>query len=182
MDLAIYEVKLKEEFIFDDICEDDDLEELIYTIIDACPYDFQSIPTIASFKYLSFYDKITQYNGVRYFFKMYKLIDMLCFYKELINNMEAILSNCSATVSSNKAIALLCKEEELFESCQIEAIKIYKENSFLEIDDLKLAFCLNCIINEFFEEAFTSKLKKKDITSEVKRRTNYEGIDIFEFI
>ena len=42
--------------VLDEITSDDDLEELVYTIIDACPYDFEFIPTIASFKYLSYFD------------------------------------------------------------------------------------------------------------------------------
>ena len=76
--------------VLDEITSDDDLEELVYTIIDACPYDFEFIHTIASFKYLSYFDLITQFNGVRYFYKMYKLIDMLCFYKTLIQRYEEL--------------------------------------------------------------------------------------------
>ena len=52
--------------VLDDITSNDDREKLIYTIIDASPYDFELIPTIASFKYLSFFDHITQYDGIRY--------------------------------------------------------------------------------------------------------------------
>ena len=38
------------------IATNDNIEELVYTIIDACPYDFEFIHTIASFKYLSYFD------------------------------------------------------------------------------------------------------------------------------
>ncbi len=46
---------INEELILEDINQNDDLEALIYTIIDACPYNFEFIPTIASFKYFIFY-------------------------------------------------------------------------------------------------------------------------------
>ena len=40
---------INEELILEDINQNDDLEALIYRIIGACLYDFEVIPTIASF-------------------------------------------------------------------------------------------------------------------------------------
>ncbi len=166
-------------------------EELIYTIIDACPYDFELIPTIASFKYLSYFDHITQYDGIRYFSKMYKLIDMLCQYKKLIQKLETTqqTKNDNVSTPSNSKdlqIRTILTENDLFTSCQINAIQIYKTYLFgvenLKIDDNVLAHSLNHIINEFFEEAFTSKLKKRDMTQITKVKTRFMGIDVFEFV
>ena len=178
---------INEELILEDINQNDDLEALIYTIIDACPYNFEFIPTIASFKYLSYFDKITQYNGVRYFYKMYKLIDMLCFYKTIILKYEEQINQKNDTFlnSENNQLTIFCDDKHLFESCQINAIKIYKDSfstyksSF--IDDNVLAHSLNHILNEFFEESYTSKLKEKDINRAVKIRTNFMGVEIFKF-
>ena len=73
----------------------------------------------------------------------------------------------------------------IFESCQITAIKIYKEYFFTHknssINDNVLAHSLNHILNEFFEEAYTSKLKEKDINRAVKVRTNFMGVEVFCF-
>ena len=167
--------------------DDDDLEKLIYTIIDACPYDFEFIPTIASFKYLSYFDLITQFDGVRYFYKMYKLIDMLCFYKTLISKYEELnnLNHNNSSTSQTSRLAILCNDKHLFESCQISAIKIYKEYFFTHkntsINDNVLAHSLNHILNEFFEESYTSKLKEKDINRTVKVRTCFMGVEVWEF-
>ena len=178
---------INEELILEDINQNDDLEALIYTIIDACPYDFEFIPTIASFKYLSYFDKTTQYNGVRYFYKMYKLIDMLCFYKTLIQRYEEQINQKNDTFlnSKNTQLTIFCDDKHLFESCQINAIKIYKDsfstykNSF--IDDNVLAHSLNHILNEFFEESYTSKLKEKDIKRQIGLRGSFMGVEIWEF-
>lgn len=119
---------INEELILEDINQNDDLEELIYTIIDACPYDFELIPTIASFKYLSYFDQINEFKNVRYFYKMYKLIDMLCVYKTLIQRYEELNSSNNNTSSSKTSqLTIFCDDKHLFESCQITAIKIYKE-------------------------------------------------------
>ncbi len=183
-----FEISIKK--VLDDITSDDDREELIYTIIDACPYDFELIPTIASFKYLSFFDHITQYDGIRYFSKMYELIDMLCQYKKLIQKLETIQQTKTENVStpSNSKqleIRTILNENDLFTSCQINAIAIYKTYLFgvqnLKIDDNVLAYCLNHIINEFFEESFTSKLKEKDMTKTTKVKTRFMGVEVFEF-
>jgi hypothetical protein len=176
--------------VLDEITSNDDREDLIYTIIDACPYDFELIPTIASFKYLSFFDHITQYDEIRYFSKMYELIDMLCQYKKLIQKLETIQQPKTENVSTpsnskDLQIRTILTENDLFTSCQINAIQIYKTYLFgvqnLKIDDNVLAHCLNHIINEFFEEAFTSKLKKRDMTQITKVKTRFMGIDVFEF-
>lgn len=176
--------------VLDEITSNDDREELIYTIIDACPYDFELIPTIASFKYLSFFDHITQYDEIRYFSKMYELIDMLCQYKKLIQKLETIqqikTENVSTPSNSKQLeIRTILNENDLFTSCQINAIQIYKTYLFgvqnLKIDDNILAHCLNHIINEFFEEAFTSKLKEKDMTKTTKVKTRFMGVEVFEF-
>jgi len=177
--------------VLDNISEDDDLEKLIYTIIDACPYDFESIPAIASFKYLSFYDQITQLNEIRYFSKMYELINLLCVYKKLIQKLEndKLTQNTKTSeFSSSKNLQrdVCLNEEDLFKSCQICAIKIYKSYSFGEnntfIDNKKLAFCLNSILNEFFEESFTSRLKENDITKISKKKIKFGGLDIYDFV
>ena len=177
--------------VLDNISEDDDLEKLIYTIIDACPYDFESIPAIASFKYLSFYDQITQLNEIRYFSKMYELINLLCVYKKLIQKLEndKLTQNTKTSeLSSSKNLQrdVCLNEEDLFISCQICAIKIYKSYSFGEnntfIDNKKLAFCLNSILNEFFEESFTSRLKENDITKISKKKIKFGGLDIYDFV
>ncbi len=119
---------INEELILEDINQNDDLEELIYTIIDACPYDFEIIPTIASFKYLSYFDQINEFKNVRYFYKMYKLIDMLCVYKTLIQRYEELnSSNYNTSSSKTSQLTIFCDDKHLFESCQITAIKIYKE-------------------------------------------------------
>ena len=173
--------------VLDEITSDDDLEELVYTIIDACPYDFEFIPTIASFKYLSYFDLITQFDGVRYFYKMYKLIDMLCVYKTLISKYEELNSSNfnSFSTSQTSQLAIFCDDKHLFESCQITAIKIYKEYFFTHknssINNNVLAHSLNHILNEFFEESYTSKLKEKDINRAVKVRTNFMGVEVWEF-
>ena len=173
--------------VLDEITLDDDLEKLVYTIIDACPYDFEFIPTIASFKYLSYFDLITQFDGVRYFYKMYKLIDMLCFYKTLIQRYEELNSSNhnSSSTSQTSQLAIFCDDKHLFESCQITAIKIYKEYFFTHkntsINDNVLAHSLNHILNEFFEESYTSKLKEKDINRAVKVRTCFMGVEVLEF-
>ena len=170
----------------EDINQNDDLEELIYTIIDACPYDFELIPTIASFKYLSYFDQINEFKNVRYFYKMYKLIDMLCVYKTLIQRYEELnSSNYNSSSSKTFQLAIFCDDKHLFESCQITAIKIYKEYFFTHkntsINDNVLAHSLNHILNEFFEESYTSKLKEKDIHRAVKIRTNFMGVEVFCF-
>lgn len=170
----------------EDINQNDDLEELIYTIIDACPYDFELIPTIASFKYLSYFDQINEFKNVRYFYKMYKLIDMLCVYKTLIQRCEELnSSNYNTSSSKTSQLTIFCDDKHLFESCQITAIKIYKEYFFTHkntfIKDNVLAHSLNHILNEFFEESYTSKLKEKDINRVVKIRTNFMGVEIFKF-
>jgi hypothetical protein len=76
-------------------------------------------------------------------------------------------------------------ENDLFISCQINAIQIYKTYLFgvdnFKIDDNVLAHSLNHIINEFFEESFTSKLKKRDMTQIIKIKTRFMGVDVFEF-
>ena len=176
--------------VLDDITSNDDREKLIYTIIDASPYDFELIPTIASFKYLSFFDHITQYDGIRYFSKMYELIDMLCQHKKLIQKLETIQQTKNdnvSTLSNSKQLEIrtILDENDLFISCQINAIAIYKTYLFgvqnLKIDDNVLAHSLNHIINEFFEEAFTSKLKKTDMTRTTKIKTRFMGVDVFEF-
>ena len=178
---------INEELILEDINQNDDLEALIYTIIDACPYDFEFIPTIASFKYLSYFDLITQFDGVRYFYKMYKLIDMLCVYKTLIQRYEEQINQKNDTFlnSKNTQLTIFCDDKHLFESCQITAIKIYKEYFFTHkntsINDNVLAHSLNHILNEFFEESYTSKLKEKDINRTVKIRTNFMGVEVFCF-
>lgn len=181
-------IYLNEEIILEDLNKNDDLEELIYTIIDACPYDFELIPTIASFKYLSYFDQITRYKNVRYFYKMYKLIDMLCLYKNLIQKFEEQQlksENESSSFSSNTQLAIVLNDYDLFESCQINAIKIYKEEFFTHknssIDDKVLAYSLNHIINEFFEESYTSKLREKDINKIVKIKANFMGVEVLEF-
>ena len=170
----------------EDINQNDDLEELIYTIIDACPYDFELIPTIASFKYLSYFDQINEFKNVRYFYKMYKLIDMLCVYKTLIQRYEELnSSNYNSSSSKTFQLAIFCDDKHLFESCQITAIKLYKEYFFTHkntsINDNVLAHSLNHILNEFFEESYTSKLKEKDIHRAVKIRTNFMGVEVFCF-
>ena len=170
----------------EDINQNDDLEELIYTIIDACPYDFELIPTIASFKYLSYFDQINEFKNVRYFYKMYKLIDMLCVYKNLIQRYEELnSSNYNTSSSKTSQLTIFCDDKHLFESCQITAIKIYKEYFFTHkntsINDNVLAHSLNHILNEFFEESYTSKLKEKDIHRAVKIRTNFMGVEVFCF-
>lgn len=178
---------INEELILEDINQNDDLEELIYKIIDACPYDFELIPTIASFKYLSYFDQINEFKNVRYFYKMYKLIDMLCVYKTLIQKYEELNSSNhnSSLTSQSSQLAIFCDDKHLFESCQITAIKIYKEYFFTHkntsINDNVLAHSLNHILNEFFEESFTSRLKEKDINRAVKIRTNFMGVEIFKF-
>lgn len=170
----------------EDINQNDDLEELIYTIIDACPYDFELITTIASFKYLSYFDQINEFKNVRYFYKMYKLIDMLCVYKNLIQRYEELnSSNYNTSSSKTSQLTIFCDDKHLFESCQITAIKIYKEYFFTHkntsINDNVLAHSLNHILNEFFEESYTSKLKEKDIHRAVKIRTNFMGVEVFCF-
>jgi hypothetical protein len=161
--------------VLDEITSDDDLEKLVYTIIDACPYDFEFIPTIASFKYLSYFDLITQFNGVRYF------------YKTLIQRYEElnISNHNSSSTSQTSQLAIFCNDKHLFESCQINAIKIYKEYFFTHkntsINDNVLAHSLNHILNEFFEESYTSKLKEKDINRAVKVRTCFMGVEVFCF-
>ncbi len=178
---------INEELILEDINQNDDLEELIYTVIDACPYNFEFIPTIASFKYLSYFDQINEFKNVRYFYKMYKLIDMLCVYKTLIQRYEELNSSNynSSSTSQTSQLAIFCDDKHLFESCQIMAIKIYKEYFFTHknssIDDNVLAHSLNHILNEFFEESYTSKLKEKDINRAVKVRTTFMGVEIFCF-
>ncbi len=178
---------INEELILEDITQNDDLESLIYTMIDACPYDFELIPTIASFKYLSYFDQIDEFKNVRYFYKMYKLIDMLCVYKTLISKYEE-LNNSNHNNSSNSQtsqLAIFCDDKHLFESCQITAIKIYKEYFFAHkntsINDNVLAHSLNHILNEFFEESYTSKLKEKDISRAVKVRSYFMGVEVFGF-
>ena len=175
---------INEELILEDLKEDDDLEELIYTIIDACPYDFEFIPTIASFEYLSYFDQINELKGVRYFYKMYKLIDLLCVYKTLIEKYNESYCN-NSNISKNSQLTIFCNDEHLFESCQISAIKIYKESFFTHknssINDNVLAHSLNHILNEFFEESYTSKLEEKDINRTVKVRTCFMGIEVWEF-
>lgn len=177
--------------VLDDITSNDDREKLIYTIIDASPYDFELIPTIASFKYLSFFDHITQYDGIRYFSKMYELIDMLCQHKKLIQKLETTqqTKNDNVSTPSNSKqleIRTILDENDLFISCQINVIQIYKTYLFgvenFKIDDNVLAHSLNHIINEFFEEAFTSKLKKRDMTRTTKIKTRFMGVDVFEFV
>ena len=170
----------------EDINQNDDLEELIYTIIDACPYDFELIPTIASFKYLSYFDQINEFKNVRYFYKMYKLIDMLCVYKTLIQRYEELnSSNYNTSSSKTSQLTIFCDDKHLFESCQITAIKIYKEYFFTHkntsINDNVLAHSLNHILNEFFEESYTSKLKEKDINRTVRIRTCFMGVEVFCF-
>lgn len=180
-----FEISIKK--VLDDITSNDDREELIYTIIDASPYAFELIPTIASFKYLSYFDHITQYDGIRYFSKMYELIDMLCQYKKLIQKLETtqqIKNDNVSTPSNSKQLEIrtILDENDLFTSCQINAIQIYKTYLFgvenLKIDDNVLAHSLNHIINEFFEEAFTSKLKKKDMCRTTKVKTRFMGVDV----
>ena len=150
------------------IATNDNIEELVYTIIDACPYDFEFIHTIASFKYLSYFDLITQFDGVRYFYKMYKLIDMLCFYKTLIQRYEELnsLNHNSSSTSQTSQLAIFCDDKHLFESCQITAIKIYKEYFFTHknssINDNVLAHSLNHILMNFLKKSLISKLKEKD--------------------
>lgn len=184
-----FEISIKK--VLDDITSNDDREELIYTIINASPYDFELIPTIASFKYLSFFDHVTQYDGIRYFSKMYELIDMLCQYKKLIQKLETIqqTKNDNVSTPSNSKqleIKTMLDENDLFISCQINAIQIYKTYLFgvqnLKIDDNILAHSLNHIINEFFEEAFTSKLKKRDMTQITKVKIRFMGVEVFEFV
>ena len=64
---------INEELILENINQNDDLESLIYTMIDACPYDFELIPTIASFKYLSYFDQINEFkNEMKYKINQYK--------------------------------------------------------------------------------------------------------------
>jgi hypothetical protein len=176
--------------VLDEITSDDDREELIYTVIDACPYDFELIPTIASFKYLSFYDHITQYNEIRYFSKMYELIDTLCHYKNLIEKMQTIQKKKAENTSIHSdskslEIRTILDENNLFTSCQISAIQIYKTFLFgvsnLKINDNVLAHSLNHIINEFFEESFTSKLKQEDILRPVQKKVRFMGVDVLEF-
>lgn len=188
-----FEISIKK--VLDDITSNDDREELIYTIIDASPYNFELIPTIASFKYLSYFDHITQYDGIRYFSKMYELIDMLCLYKKLIQKLETTqqTKNDNVSTPSNSKqleIRTILDENDLFISCQINAIQInaiqiYKTYLFgvenFKIDDNVLAHSLNHIINEFFEEAFTSKLKKRDMTQITKIKTRFMGVDVFCF-
>ena len=107
---------INEELILEDINQNDDLEELIYKIIDACPYDFELIPTIASFKYLSYFDQINEFKNVRYFYKMYKLIDMLCVYKTLIEKYNE--SHCNNfNISKESQLSIFCDDKHLFESC-----------------------------------------------------------------
>ena len=179
---------INEELILEDINQNDDLETLIYTIIDACPYDFELIPTIASFKYLSYFDQINEFKGVRYFYKMYKLIDMLCFYKTLISKYEEQINqkNDTSSNSKNTQLTIFCNDKHLFESCQINAIKIYKDsfsaykNSF--INDNVLAHSLNHIINEFFEESYSSKLKEKDIKRQIGLKGSFIGVKVWEFV
>ena len=48
-------------------------------------------------------------------------------------------------------------------------------------NDFKNKFSLNHILNEFFEESYTSKLKEKDINRAVKVRTNFMGVEVFCF-
>ena len=64
-------------------------------------------------------------------------------------------------------------------------LQIYKTYLFgvenFKIDDNVLAHSLNHIINEFFEEAFTSKLKENYMTQITKIKTRFMGVDIFEF-
>lgn len=176
MNITVTTQNIKEELFLEDLTEFDNLEELIYAIIDACPYDFEFIPTIASFKYLAYFDQIKEFKGIRYFYKMYKLIDMLCFYKDLIQKYEEQTNNGTLAFDDN----------HLFESCQITAIKIYKEYFFThknkKLDNKLLAYSLNHIINEFFEESYTSKLKEKDINRVVKIRTCFMGVEVWEFV
>ncbi|MBY0541523.1 MAG: hypothetical protein K2P52_08970 [Campylobacterales bacterium] len=174
--------------ILEDINQKDDLEALIYRIIDACPYDFEFIPTIASFKYLSYFDQINEFKNVRYFYKMYKLMDMLCVYKTLIQKYEELnsLNHNGSSTSQTSQLSIFCDDKHLFGSCQITAIKIYKEYFFTHkntsINDNVLAHSLNHILNEFFEESYTSKLKEKDINRTVKVRTNFMGVEVWEFL
>jgi hypothetical protein len=44
-----------------------------------------------------------------------------------------------------------------------------------------LAHSLNHILNEFFEESYTSKLKEKDINRAVKIRTKFMGVEVLKF-
>lgn len=179
---------INKELILEDINQNDDLEALIYRIIDACPYDFEFIPTIASFKYLSYFDQINEFKNVRYFYKMYKLIDMLCVYKTLISKNEELNNSDYKNSSTNQTsqLTIFCDDTHLFESCQITAIKIYKEYFFTHkntsINDNVLAHSLNHILNEFFEESYTSKLKEKDVLRLVKVRTKFMGVEVWEFL
>ena len=105
---------INEELILEDINQNDDLEALIYRIIDACPYDFELIPTIASFKYLSYFDQINEFKNVRYFYKMYKLIDMLCVYKTLISKYEELnSSNYNTSSSKTSQLTIFCDDKHL---------------------------------------------------------------------
>ena len=185
MNITVNTQNIKEELFLEDLSEFDDLEELVYTVIDACPYDFEFIPTIASFRYLTNFDQIAELNGIRYFYKMYKLIDLLCFYKALIQKYEKQTNQTNNKISNSTQLTLVFDDNHLFESCQISAIKIYKEYFFThknkKLDNKLLAYSLNHIINEFFEESYTSKLKEKDINKAIKVRANFMGIDIFTF-
>ena len=123
-----YEISIKK--VLDDITSNDDREELIYTIIDAS-YNFELISTIASFKYLSYFDHITQYDGIRYFSKMYELIDMLCQHKKLIQKLETIQQTKNdnvSTPSNSKQLEFrtILDENDLFISCQINEFKSTK--------------------------------------------------------
>ncbi len=119
---------------------------------------------------------------------MYKLIDMLCVYKTLIQRYEELNSSNSnsSSTSQTSQLAIFCDDKHLFESCQITAIKIYKEYFFTHkntsINDNVLAHSLNHILNEFFEESYTSKLKEKDINRAVKVRTYFMGVEVWEFL
>ena len=106
---------INEELILEDINQNDDLEDLIYRIIDACPYAFEFIPTIASFKYLSYFDQINEFKNVRYFYKMYKLIDMLCVYKTLISKYEEFNSSDykNFSLKQTSQLAIFCDNKHL---------------------------------------------------------------------
>lgn len=59
--------------------------------------------------------------------------------------------------------------------------RVFFTHKNTSINDNVLAHSLNHILNEFFEESYTSKLKEKDINRAVKIRTNFMGVEIFKF-
>ncbi|MFA6741723.1 MAG: hypothetical protein WCR78_09590 [Arcobacteraceae bacterium] len=119
---------------------------------------------------------------------MYKLINMLCVYKTLISKYEEFNSSDykNSSLKQTSQLAIFCDNKHLFESCQITAIKIYKEYFFTHkntsINDNVLAHSLNHILNEFFEESYTSKLREKDINRAVKVRSSFMGVEVWEFL